>query len=233
MFLRFVLRNRHLSVKKHFSWVTSRFLVLTKLAKRSLAGSGDHRVRSLLVWVATGFRCTLRFLFWRPQRAAFLHLVRLHGWDSQIWNAIFEWFRASFCLGTSLESVDPSAFMVRTFWRPWNLKQLDFEFFVWTSVDFYTFTLLHAILIYFGRTTLSRRWCQFFTTVTNPSPCQGGMIDSWVEFCTHELEAGPSLTGRTTAEHRTVCGPVALCPCRGASLHLGATGDVAQNSLKN
>lgn len=29
------------------------------------------------------------------------------------------------------------------------------------------------------------------TSVTNPSPCQGGMIDSWVEFCTHELEAGP------------------------------------------
>ena len=50
------------------------------------------------------------------------------------------------------------------------------------------------------------------------------MIDSWVEFCTHELEAGPWVTGRTTA--------VASDTYRGASLHLGATGDVAQNSPK-
>ena len=40
------------------------------------------------------------------------------------------------------------------------------------------------------------------------------MIDSWIEFCTHELEAGLSPFG-------------ALFPqavCRGTSLHLGPPG---------
>ncbi|CAE7257777.1 unnamed protein product [Symbiodinium microadriaticum] len=43
---------------------------------------------------------------------------------------------------------------------------------------------------------------------------EGGMIDSWIEFCTHELEAGLSPFG-------------ALFPqavCRGTSLHLGPPG---------
>ena len=143
---------------KHFFWVISRFLVLTKLAKRSLGGSGDHRVRSVfwfsrlrksgethlngLLWVAW-FSLYFEVPVLETSKGCIFAsgaIARLGFSDLKRHLRIFDWFRPSFCLGTSLESVDPSAFMVRTFWRPWNLKQLDFEFFVWTSMDFYTFT---------------------------------------------------------------------------------------------
>ena len=144
MLLHSVLRNRPLSVQKT-SFLGDKQVACPDKAGEAVTGrvrrpQGDIGNLAAIsrLWVA-GCLVFVRFLFWRPQRAAFLHLVRLHGWDSQIFHHSVSTCFKQFCRGTSLESVDPWAFMVRTFWRPgnWNLQKLDLEFFGRKSIDFY------------------------------------------------------------------------------------------------
>lgn len=60
-----------------------------------------------------------------------------------------------------------------------------------------------------------------------------GWYDWFVGGVLHSRARGRTLIHRKGPDGGMSIGQcVALCPCRGASLHLGATGDVAQNSLK-
>ena len=141
-----VLRNRPLSVQKT-SFLGDKQVACPDKAGEAVTGrvrrpQGD--LGNLGCWLPG---CLVRFLFWRPQRAAFLHLVRLHGWDSQIENTIrFQHVKQTILPRYIARISRPVGLYGQNLLEAWKPPKVGFGVF-WKKI----YRLLHA-LMYFGRT---------------------------------------------------------------------------------